>query len=184
LTLLLGCSAATPPAARTSGPAPAVEEAPPTAVASPALLVGTFRRGEIVRALPSWGAAVGESHPDPAAAAALVDLPPGPRVVVLFGSWCGDSRRELARLWAAFDLAGGEPSVEILYVGVDRAKHEPATFTAGRDLRFVPTFIVERDGSELGRVVEVSPGGIERDLLDLLTGARAGLITARTDLGP
>lgn len=56
--------------------------------------------------------------------------------------------------------------------------------TAGRDLRFVPTFIVERDGHEVGRIVEVSPNGIERDLLDLLSGARSGVISARTDLGP
>lgn len=186
LTILLGCTSTPAPAPRAAGPAAAsaASATSPVATVAPALLVGTFRREEIVQALPAWGAAVGEARPDPAAAAALLDLAPGPRVLVLFGSWCGDSRRELARLWAALDLAGGEPSFEILYVGVDRARHEPAVFTVGRDLRFVPTFIVERDGRELGRVVEVSPGGIERDLLDLLTGARTGLITARTDLGP
>ncbi|MCL4837090.1 MAG: hypothetical protein KJ058_03895 [Thermoanaerobaculia bacterium] len=150
----------------------------------PAPLVGLFTRAEIEAALPEWAASLGDSRPDPEAAAALLALPPGPRVVVLFGSWCSDSRRELARLWNAFDLAGGEPRFEIVYAGVDRAKAEPAAWVAGRHPRFVPTFYVERDGREVGRIVEVSPHGIEIDLLALLTGERSGLVTARTDLEP
>ncbi|HNU82925.1 MAG TPA: hypothetical protein PKO05_05805 [Thermoanaerobaculia bacterium] len=147
-------------------------------------LVGLFARAEIEAALPDWGAALGDSDPDPEAAAALLALPAGPRVVVLFGSWCSDSRHELTRLWNAFDLAGGEPRFEIVYVGVDRAKAEPAAWVEGRDLRFVPTFYVERDGREVGRIVESSPHGIESDLLALLTGERQGVVSARDDLAP
>ena len=190
----LGCAttatsrpgSAAAPAAPAATPAPAAAAAAPTPAVHPApvVLVGTYPRSAIVEALPAWGAAIGQASPDARAAAALLDIAPGPRVLVLFGSGCGDSRRELARLWSAFDLAGGEPRFEIRYVAVDRAKHEPAEMTAGRDLRYVPTFIVERDGHEVGRIVEVSPNGIERDLLDLLSGARSGVISARTDLGP
>lgn len=188
----LGCAttatsrpgSAAAPAAPAATPAPVAATPAPAAHPAPVVLVGTYPRSAIVEALPAWGAAIGQASPDARAAAALLDIAPGPRVLVLFGSWCGDSRRELTRLWSAFDLAGGEPRFEIRYVAVDRAKHEPAEMTAGRDLRFVPTFIVERDGHEVGRIVEVSPNGIERDLLDLLSGARSGVISARTDLGP
>jgi len=175
-----GCSA------RPATPVAAVPEAAhgTESGSRPAPLVGLFTRAEIEAALPEWAAALGDSRPDPGAAAALLALPPGPRVVVLFGSWCSDSRRELARLWNAFDLAGGEPRFEIVYAGVDRAKEEPAAWVEGRDLKFVPTFYVEREGREVGRIVEVSPNGIEIDLLALLTGERSGLVTARTDLEP
>jgi len=67
---------------------------------------------------------------------------------------------------------------EIRYIGVDRTKKEPATPLANLDIRFVPTFIVERGGQEVGRIVEESPHGIEQDLLALLTGKAHGVISA------
>ena len=52
----------------------------------------------------------------------------------------------------------------------------------GVDLIRVPTFVVRRDGRELGRIVEESPNGIENDLLALLTGDSTGTLTASEDL--
>ena len=49
---------------------------------------------------------------------------------------------------------------------------------------YLPTFIVRRGGREVGRIVETSPHGIERDLLALLTGKATGVLTTRTDLVP
>jgi hypothetical protein len=158
-----------------------VEEKPPPSI------VGETTRAAVEAAEPDWVAAEVDASPDADAVAALADVPPGARVVVLFGTWCSDSRRELARLWRGFDDAGifdaSELPFEIEYVAVDRAKVEPAERTEGMDLRFVPTFVVYRDGSEVGRMVEVSPNGIEHDLLALLTGEARGVVSARDDLG-
>ncbi len=52
------------------------------------------------------------------------------------------------------------------------------------EILYVPTFIVSRNGQEVGRIVESSPNGIEKDLLALLTGRSRGLITSRADLRP
>ena len=65
----------------------------------------------------------------------------------------------------------------IRYIGVNRDKTEPAEWVAGVDLEWVPTILVRRDGKELGRIVESSPNGIERDLLALLVGETEGWIT-------
>jgi hypothetical protein len=73
---------------------------------------------------------------------------------------------------------------EVHYVGVDRGKKEPAGELAANDIRYLPTFIVRRDGRETGRIVETSPHGVERDLLDLLTSKARGGLTTREDVTP
>ncbi len=67
---------------------------------------------------------------------------------------------------------------------MDRLKKEPAGPVTENDVRYLPTFIVRRDGREVGRIVETSPNGIEHDLLALLTGKAHGVIATRTDLSP
>jgi hypothetical protein len=163
----------------------------PTAPAAPreparaqeeGVIVGETTREQIEEALPEWAQAEAASTPDPEACRALAAVEPGAEVTVFLGTWCGDSRREVPRLWKALDLAGPAVPFEIRYVGVDRKKQEPVGEVNGNGIRYVPTFIVHRNGREVGRIVEHSPGGVEKDLLALLTGQAQGLITTRTDL--
>lgn len=148
------------------------------------VLLGTLARTAIESACPEWVAERGAASPDAEFSRRLVAVEPGAKVTIFLGTWCGDSRRQLARLWRALDEAGRDPSFSIDYVGVDEAKREPAERIIGRDLRYVPTFLVERDGVEVGRIVEVAPNGIERDLLALLEGSVQGLLTTRAELLP
>lgn len=146
------------------------------------VLVGDVTREQIEEALPDWAMAEAESSPDSVACQALAAVERGADVTVFLGTWCSDSRREVSRLWKALDLAGPAVPFEIYFIGVDRDKNEPGGRQAGEDIRYVPTFIVHRNGQEVGRIVEQSPDGVEKDLLALLTGQAHGLITARTDL--
>lgn len=146
--------------------------------------MGATTRERIEEAHPEWVAAEAESTPDAAASQALASVPPGAEVTVFLGTWCGDSRREVPRLWKALDLAGAEAPFTIHYIGVDREKKEPSAPVTNNDIRYVPTFIVQREGREVGRIVEESPNGIEKDLLALLNGQARGLISTRTDLAP
>ncbi len=147
-------------------------------------LVGPLTREEIEAAVPDWVEAEILADPDREAALALGSARPGAEVTVFLGTWCSDSRRELSRFWRALDEVGGLAPFSLRYVGVDRDKAEPAALLEGIGLLYVPTFIVRRDGLELGRIVEESPNGVERDLLALLGGEAEGLISAREDLQP
>lgn len=144
-------------------------------------LLGAVEREELEAAVPGWVAATVDAQIDEEAATALAAVEPGARVTVLLGTWCSDSRREIPRLWRALDQVGGLVPFEIDYVAVDEDKAEPAGLLAGRDLQYVPTLVVSRDGEEVGRVVEISPNGVERDLLDLLAGRASGVVTGRED---
>ena len=94
-------------------------------------------------------------------------------VTVFFGSWCGDSRREVPRFVKLLD-AIGFPRERVRLVGVDRSddavKRSPGGEERGQEIYRVPTFVVSRDGAEIGRVVEHPALSLERDLLAIVRG--------------
>jgi hypothetical protein len=164
--------------ASTSAPPPA-PEAPPSD--GPAVLLGEVTREAIETALPNWVEAQVAAEIDPAAVQALQAVPPGAEVYLYLGTWCSDSRRELGRFWRAQDEAaglGGSFPFGVHLIGVDRSKTQPAALLAGVDVRYVPTIVVKRGGGEVGRIIEHSVQGIERDLLELLTGRAKGVLTS------
>lgn len=169
LLLLAGCGAATSTVA--------VEPAASVA-ARPVDVVGLTSREAIEEALPAWREASVAADPEDETARALATVPAGAEVDVFLGTWCGDSRREVSRLFAALALAsaGGPLPFAIRFIGVDRAKVAPG-LSEGAELRYVPTIIVRRDGVEVGRIVEHATRVVEQDLLDLLTGARSGWLS-------
>lgn len=195
--LVLGCGSGTRATSSTAQPAELGEPStartaeaagPPTtptaepgnpSTAPDGSLVGVITRADIESAEPIWANA--SATPDPEASQALASVDPGARVDVFLGTWCGDSRREVTRLWSALDQAGDLP-FEIRYVGMDRAKEAPDGLADGADIEYVPTIIVYRDDSEVGRIVESAPEGIEVALLALLRGEQTGVISGRADL--
>jgi hypothetical protein len=146
------------------------------------VLVGVVTRAEVEQAMPDWVGEAMRVEPDLEATERLVREIVGAEVRIYLGTWCDDTRRELGRLWWALDSLGVGEMPELGYLAVDRGLAEPADALMGVDLIRVPTFVVRRDGRELGRIVEESPNGIENDLLALLTGDSTGTLTASEDL--
>lgn len=145
------------------------------------MLTGPVTRTEIETSLPAWRDEIAAASVDVEAARALRDVPPGAEVHVFLGTWCGDSRRVISRLFVALEEVP-EPPFALELIAVDRSKRDPDGRADGRDIRFVPTLIVMRDGVEVGRIVESAPHGVETDLGALLRGEASGVITSRTDL--
>jgi thiol-disulfide isomerase/thioredoxin len=147
------------------------------------VLIGATTREAIEAFSPDWVEAEVNSQPEAAGVEALTLVAFGAEVEVFLGTWCGDSRRELPRLWKALDQMPATP-FSLHYVAVDRAKTEPAGPIAESGVLYLPTLIVKRNGHEVGRIVETAPHGVETDLADLLSGKASGVLTTRTDLGP
>ena len=87
----------------------------------------------------------------------------GSSIVVLFGSWCHDSVREVPRLLKLLDQSGVALASLQLHA-VDRNKQHPDNLHNQYNLRYTPTFIVLRDGKELGRVIEKPQQSLAADL--------------------
>ena len=137
-------------------------------------LVGPTTRNAILRAerrfAPERAADV-----DVEAVAALRHVPRGASITVVLGVWCDDSQREVSRWFRALDELGSRPPFLVEYIAV--GFRELAQGIAPLRIEYVPTFIVNRGGDEVGRVVETSPNGIERDVLRLLSGEARGVVT-------
>jgi thiol-disulfide isomerase/thioredoxin len=175
-----GSSASSAPVASTTtapSPSPAAAAAAPAPTATE-LLIGATTREAIEASVPVWAEVRASTQVDATASAALARVPPGAEVIVVLGTWCGDSRREVPRLWRALEVAGEVPFT-VRHIAVDLAKEAPGGVLEGLDVRYVPTFIVRRAGVEVGRIVEGAPEGLEVALGALLRGERSGVISLR-----
>ena len=92
-------------------------------------------------------------------------------IKVFFGSWCGDSKRELPRFYKVLDEANF-PMDQLDLIAVDRTasayKQAPNGEEKGLNIHRVPTFILYKDGEEVNRIVERPKESIERDLYNIL----------------
>lgn len=95
-------------------------------------------------------------------------------IKVFYGSWCGDSRREVPRFYKVLDaLNVSESQLEIVTVdaGKDSYKQAPEGEEQGLNIHRVPTFIFYKDGMEVNRIVEFPVETIERDMQKIVSGS-------------
>ncbi|NOT77170.1 MAG: hypothetical protein HOP08_19780 [Cyclobacteriaceae bacterium] len=94
-------------------------------------------------------------------------------IKIVFGSWCGDSKRELPRMMKVLHEAGfAEKNIQLLgvYDSLEVYKQGPKREEKGLNIYRVPTFIVYQKEKEVGRIVEFQVESLERDLLKIITG--------------
>lgn len=91
----------------------------------------------------------------------------GKRLVVLFGTWCHDSEREVPRLLKTLALANVKlASLQLLGVGPN--KELPGADHQKFRLRYTPTFILFDAQQELGRIIERPQRTLAEDLEAML----------------
>ncbi|WP_282146322.1 thioredoxin family protein [Alteromonas stellipolaris] len=91
-------------------------------------------------------------------------------LLILFGAWCHDSEREVPRLLKTLDASGLNVPQFTLFA-VDRKKSDPEGIAEKHALKYTPTFILMRDGEEIGRVVERAETSLTQDLQALAAAA-------------
>lgn len=91
---------------------------------------------------------------------------------VFFGSWCGDSKRELPRMSRIFNELS-IPEKNIQWIAVDDSstfyKQSPQREEKGLNIYRVPTFIAYDKNVEIGRITEFPVETLERDLLKIVS---------------
>jgi thiol-disulfide isomerase/thioredoxin len=89
------------------------------------------------------------------------------KVLVIAGSWCGDTQRELPRFFKMINSIG-VPNNQIEMIMVDENKKTAAFNISVIQVSNIPTFIFFKDGKELGRIIEKPVITLEDDLAKLL----------------
>lgn len=143
------------------------------------LLMGEITRRDIEENLPGWDEEYFTYTPEDAAVGELAARIGGTDILVVLGTWCGDSRREVPRLWRILEEAGF-PEGSLRMLAVDRSSAEPDESTPAEliewsgkvrefyDIEAVASIILFREGVEIGRIVETPAESLEMDLLNIL----------------
>jgi len=89
-------------------------------------------------------------------------------LIVVYGTWCSDSKREMPRFFKIMD-AIEFPSDHITLIAVDRTMQVPPGISKEYNITNVPTFILKYRGIEIGRIIESPKTTLEEDLVDILS---------------
>jgi len=92
------------------------------------------------------------------------------RFELFIGTWCGDSKSEVPKIFKVFD-ALNIPADRIEMYGVDRKKDSGNGEVALHAVTRIPTLIVYAGDKEIGRIVEYPRLGIEADMSQMLKNA-------------
>lgn len=105
---------------------------------------------------------------DTIAADQLKPLLQNKQFVIFMGTWCGDSRREVPRMYKLLDYCGVKPA-QIQLINVNNHdtayKQSPGHEEKGLYIFRVPDLLVYENNKEVGRIVESPVATIEKDLL-------------------
>ncbi|MBX2895234.1 MAG: hypothetical protein KF763_07320 [Cyclobacteriaceae bacterium] len=94
-------------------------------------------------------------------------------IKIVFGSWCGDSKREVPRMIKTLHAAGcTDKNIQLLGVSSDSEVYKQAPNREEKELNVyrVPTFIVYQNNKEIGRINEYPVESLERDLQKIVSG--------------
>ncbi|MGC4129606.1 MAG: thioredoxin family protein [Bergeyella sp.] len=89
-------------------------------------------------------------------------------IILVMGTWCGDSHREVPRLMKILDELK-YPLQKLTIIAVNRKKESPNGEEGLYNIQRVPTIIVQKYGKEVGRIIESTKSGwLEKDLLEII----------------
>ena len=98
------------------------------------------------------------------------------QIVVFFGTWCDDSQNLLPVFFRLADKSA-YPETNITLIGIERGKMALNNLRTAFNITNSPTFIVMKDGKEIGRVVEYGKyGQIDKELGEIVSSIQLDII--------
>ncbi len=94
-------------------------------------------------------------------------------VKAFFGTWCGDSKKEVPRFLKTLDaISFPQKNIRLIAVGGNDSlyKQSPGKEEAGLGIFRVPVFIFYKNGIEINRINEFPVYSLERDMLSIISG--------------
>ena len=91
------------------------------------------------------------------------------RVVLIMGTWCEDSQREVPGMMKILKQAGFN-TAEMEIIAIDEDKRTKEGLEKAYNLAYVPALIFFEGEKEINRIVEFPINSLEQDILDILSG--------------
>lgn len=95
------------------------------------------------------------------------------KVKIFLGTWCGDTKYLVPRFiktWKQMKLDLDDLEFIAVHNSDDQYKQGPKGETVGYNIHKVPTFIFEKDGEEVGRIVERTVFNLDTDIMQIAKG--------------
>ena len=129
---------------------------------------GIISKEALLAQYPPFAAEYSRYQPDAAEVQQIQNLQ-GLQLVVLFGTWCHDSEREVPRLLKLLQQANVATD-NLQLQAVNRQKQHPQQLHSYYNLKYTPTIIVLQNGKELGRIIERPQQSLAEDLAKIAKG--------------
>ncbi|NIV71381.1 MAG: hypothetical protein GWN16_01445 [Calditrichae bacterium] len=117
------------------------------------LLLGDVPYKDILHYFPEWR----EHHLKSEVDASLIDrlkkIDELLNIVCYLGSWCSDSKQGVPPFMKALHKANND-NIRIQLIAVNRQKDEPQHRSIQHNIQRVPTFLIYKNGEEIGRLIE------------------------------
>jgi thiol-disulfide isomerase/thioredoxin len=94
-------------------------------------------------------------------------------IKIVMGTWCSDSRTEVPHFYKILDEIN-YPEEKVNLINVNRDKQGLENEVEGLEINFVPTFIFNKAGEEIGRIIEMPYETLEKDMLELVSANVSG----------
>ena len=91
------------------------------------------------------------------------------RVVLIMGTWCEDSQREVPGMMKILNQAGYN-TAEMEIIAIDEDKRTKEGLEKAYNLAYIPALIFFEGEKEMNRIVEFPMSSLEQDILDILSG--------------
>jgi len=95
-------------------------------------------------------------------------LIPDLEILIVLGTWCSDSQREVPRfikIAESLDMESGQ----IIILGVNSNKTAGEVSVSSMNVELVPTFIFYYKGNEIGRIIESPEKSLEKDIVKIIS---------------
>ena len=134
------------------------------------LILTDILQNDFVQQLPDadqWNKNREEYIPDNAALSILKEKAGSFDLVIILGTWCEDSRIYFPQFIKVMEMSSAMfKSIKI--IGVDRDKKCNLAGFEKLGVLYVPTFILQKDGVEVKRIVETPEISVEKDLANAM----------------
>jgi len=132
------------------------------------MLLGEVQYQDILRYFPAWQKVDQQDQVNPTEVKRLKQVQEQLEITCYMGTWCGDSREGVPPFIKAVEAAQNK-NIKVNLIGVDRKKMDPGNTAIQYDVQRVPTFIIFKNGQEIGRMVEFPmKENFVEDLLDIV----------------
>jgi hypothetical protein len=97
----------------------------------------------------------------------LRDLRERVTVKVFLGTWCRDAELHVPVFFKALQRADND-RIKVQVIAMDRRKRDRDGLVDRYQIAYTPTFVVEHDGFEIGRIVETPTADAAQDIVAIL----------------